>query len=235
MLLKVPRAAGSGSAGGPALGEERGRRDAARTRRPRAPPGLPAGPRAVGPRAAAPLCSVTPPPQRRLSRRRAGCQTRACAPAPSDAGRAQLWGRVARRTKPASWLRPAALHLASCRPCPPAGTPPARPRPRGAELPNAARRGLSSLRQGGALRSPHRRHRGSHTHQTLRGGGDSGSARSVDNTPLTSSWGEPWALLGLRPPGGDNLFLKAHVEKRSRSCANTAGSPVPACTRSPRR
>lgn len=199
-----------------------------------APPGLPAGPRAVGPRAVAPLCSVTPPPQRRLSRRRAGCQTRACAPAPSDAGRAQLWGRVARRTKPASWLRPAALHLASCRPCPPAGTPRPRPRPRGAELPNAARRGLSSLRQGGALRSPHRRHRGSHTHQTLRGGGDSGSARSVDNTPLTSSWGEPWALLGLRPPGGDNLFLKAHVEKRSRSCANTAGSPVPACTRSPR-
>lgn len=109
------------------------------------------------------------------------------------------------------------------------------PGPGGAELPNAARRGLSSLRQGGALRSPHRRHRGSHTHQTLRGGGDSGSARSVDNTPLTSSWGEPWALLGLRPPGGDNLFLKAHVEKRSRSCANTAGSPVPACTRSPRR
>nr|KAF6495663.1 hypothetical protein HJG63_010072 [Rousettus aegyptiacus] len=42
--------------------------------------------------------------------------------------------------------------------------------------------------RGGALRSPHRRHRGSHTHQTLRGGGDSGSARSVDNTPLTSSW-----------------------------------------------
>lgn len=94
-------------------------------------------------------------------------------------------------------------------------------------------RGLYSLRQGGALRGPHRQHHGTHTHQTPSAGGDSGSARLVDNTPLTWSWGEPRALLGSRLPGGDNLFLKAHMEKRSCSCANTARSLVPARTWSP--